>query len=333
MAGLFQAAGIRTASVARRGPSFDPTLAVRVAQHLWRDKVDVVHTHNPQALVYGSPAAALARAACVHTKHGLNPDPARRMLLRRAASKIVDAYVAVTPTLARVALTNQECDPNQLHVIPNGIDTRRFSADAAARSRVRAELGIPEDAWVVGTVGRLAAEKNQALLIDAASPILDRRRHLVIVGEGPEREALEARASATWRSEHVHFTGARADVESLLSCFDLFALTSQSEGLPLVLLEAMALGLPVVATAVGGVPDLVEHETTGFLVPSGDCSALTTQLIRLSTRPGVALEVAKTARERVLARHSTQHMTLAYENLYQRVMRRTAFSQPIAANG
>ena len=90
MAGLFQAAGIRTASVARRGPSFDPTLAVRVAQQLWRDKVDVVHTHNPQALVYGSPAAALARAACVHTKHGLNPDPARRMLLRRAARARAD---------------------------------------------------------------------------------------------------------------------------------------------------------------------------------------------------------------------------------------------------
>jgi glycosyltransferase involved in cell wall biosynthesis len=333
MASLFRAADVRTESVARRGPSFDPTLAVRIAKYLWRDGVEVAHTHNPQALVYGSPAAALAGAACVHTKHGINPDPSRRMWLRRAASKMVDAYVAVTPALARVAMTNQECAPTQLHVIPNGIDTQRFSPDLAARGRIRAELGIPEDAWVVGTVGRLAAEKNQALLIDAIAPILDPRRHLVIVGEGPEREALAARASATWRSKFVHFTGARTDVESLLAAFDLFALTSESEGLPLVLLEAMAMGLPVLATAVGGVPDLVEDGTTGFLVASGDRVALTTQLIQLSSRPSAALEVAKTARNLVLERHSTKHMTRDYENLYQRVSRRADARPAVAANG
>jgi glycosyltransferase involved in cell wall biosynthesis len=332
MASLFQAADVRTKSVARWGPSFDPTLAVRVAEHLWRDGVQVVHTHNPQALVYGSPAAALARAACVHTKHGLNPDPSRRMWLRRAASKIVDAYVAVTPTLARVALSNQECEPTQLHVIPNGIDTQRFSFNLATRRRVRDELGIPQDAWVVGTVGRLAPEKNQALLIDAIAPMLDCHRHLVIVGDGPEKEALAERAKATWRPELVHFTGARTDVESLLAAFDVFALTSNSEGLPLVLLEAMAMGLPVLTTAVGGVPDLVEHGTTGFMVASGDCTALTSQLVWLSGRPSAALEVSKAARNIVHQRHSNQHMTRDYESLYQRVARRAYASQAVAAS-
>jgi glycosyltransferase involved in cell wall biosynthesis len=335
VAALFHAAGVRIESVARRGPSFDPTLAVRVAKYLRRDRVGVVHTHNPQALVYGSPAAVLARAACVHTKHGINPDPSRRMWLRRAASKMVDAYVAVTPTLARVALSNQECEPTQLHVISNGIDVQRFSPDLAARRRVRAELGIPDNAWVVGTVGRLALEKNQGLLIDAIAPMLDPRRHLVIVGEGPEREGLEAHAAATWRPEFVHFTGGRNDVESLLAAFDVFALTSQSEGLPLVLLEAMAMGLPVLATAVGGVPDLVEHGTTGFLVESGDRTALTAQLIWLASRPTAALEVASTAHRIVLERHSTKHMTRDYETLYQRLARRARSSQDlsIAANG
>lgn len=334
---LFQASGVHTASIPKRGPSFDPSLAVRLAQYGSKLRVDVVHTHNPQALVYGAPAAALARTPCVHTKHGVNPDPSRRMWLRRAASKMVDAYVAVTPTLARLAVDRAECDPTKLRVVPNGIDTNHFAPDAEARARVRAELGIPENAWVVGTVGRLSPEKNQGLLIDAMAPMLDPRRHLVIVGDGPEQEKLAARARATLRPERIHFTGARQDVAALLASFDAFALTSDSEGLPLVLLEAMAVGVPVVATAVGGVPDLVEHGKTGSLVAPGDGTALLTELVRLSTRPQSALETAGVARRLVLERHSTEHMARAYENLYLRVMRRsgsaTSDSLPMAANG
>jgi glycosyltransferase involved in cell wall biosynthesis len=334
---LFRASGVQTASVPKRGPSFDPTLAMRLAQYARKARVDVVHTHNPQALVYGAPAAGLARVPCVHTKHGVNPDPARRMWLRRAASKMVDAYVAVTPTLARLAVDHAECDPLKLRVIPNGVDTRRFAPDAEARKRIRSELGIPEAAWVVGTVGRLSPEKNQGLLIEAMAPMLDPRRHLVIVGDGPQRQDLEARAQATLRPERIHFTGPREDVAALLASFDAFALTSHSEGLPLVLLEAMAAGVPVVATAVGGVPDLVEHGRTGSLVPAGDGTALLTELVRLSTRPQSALETAVTARHLVLERHSTEHMVSAYESLYARVIRRNGSASssilPLAANG
>jgi glycosyltransferase involved in cell wall biosynthesis len=317
----FQAAGVLTRTVSKRGPSFDPSLAVRLAKCLSENGVDVVHTHNPQPLIYGSPAAALARAACVHTKHGINPDPSRRMWLRRAASSIADAYVAVTPSLARLALRNHECEPSQLHVISNGIDTRRFKPDPDARLLVRAELGIPEDAWVVGTVGRLAPEKNQGMLIDAMAPMLDKRRHLVIIGDGPERAALEARAAATLRPEFVHFTGARNDTHALLAALDVFALTSLSEGLPLVLLEAMATRLLVVSTSVGGVPDLVEQDVTGYLVDSRDAMALTKRLIWLAGRPPEALAAASIGRRAVLDRHSAEHMARDYENLYRRVAR------------
>jgi glycosyltransferase involved in cell wall biosynthesis len=321
MAAFFEAAGVRTARLARRGPSYDPTLTLRLSQAFLGAGVEIVHTHNPHALVYGGPAAALAGAACVHTKHGINPDAARRLWMRRAAAKLIDAYVAVTPSLARVAVNHHECDPSRLHVIENGIDIHRFQLDLEARHRVRAELGIPEQAWVVGTVGRLAPEKNQALLIDAMAPMLDPRRHLVIVGDGPERAALEERAAATLRPELVHFAGARDKVEEMLSAFDLFALTSSSEGLPLVLLEAMAEGLPVISTRVGGVPDLVEDGRTGFLVPQGDAIALTRQLAWLSGRPESVLAVAGNARRLVLERHSTEHMAAQYSSLYDRVRR------------
>ena len=105
MAERFRAVDVRTATIPKRGPSFDPTLSVRVAQTVSKAGASLLHTHNPQALVYGAPAAALSGARCVHTKHGVNPDSSRRMWLRRAASSLVDAYVAVTPTLARLART------------------------------------------------------------------------------------------------------------------------------------------------------------------------------------------------------------------------------------
>lgn len=333
MAAGFQAAGVITHTIPKTGPSFDPTLAVRLAAYLSRSGVTIVHTHNPQAMVYGAPAAALARVPCVHTKHGVNPDSSRRLWLRRAACSMVDAYVAVTPTLARFAAERRECDATHLHVIPNGIDTLRFSPDAEARRRIRAELSIPESAWVVGTVGRLSREKNQALLIDAMASLLEPGRQLVLVGDGPEREPLLARARATAAPELVHFPGARKDPEACLAAFDAFALTSDSEGLPLGLLEAMAVGLPVVATAVGGVPDVVEPGVTGALIARGDREALTAELLRLSSHPNAALEAARTARRRVLERHSTEHMAAAYENLYGRIVRRrrSSYTGPRAA--
>jgi len=332
MAAAFEAAGVATNSVPKRGPSFDPTLAPRLASYLSQRGVTIVHTHNPQAMVYGAPAAALAKVPCVHTKHGVNPDPSRRMWLRRAACAMVDAYVAVTPTLARLAAERRECDSTRLHVIPNGIDTLRFSPDADARRRVRAELSIPQSAWVVGTVGRLSGEKNQALLIDAMAPLLDDGHQLVLVGDGAERERLMAHARATGRPELVHFAGARKDPEAWLNGFDAFALTSDSEGLPLGLLEAMAVGLPVVATAVGGVPDVVEPGRTGALVARGDRDGLTAELQRLATLPAEGHEAARNARRMVLERHSTETMVGSYENLYGRVMRRTrSYVHPRAA--
>jgi glycosyltransferase involved in cell wall biosynthesis len=336
MGALFRDVGVETRSLGRQRRGLDPALPFQLAESLRLAGVDVVHTHNPQALVYGAPAARLAGCPCVHTKHGVNPDPPRRMWLRRVAAKMVDAYVAVTPTLARIAIERSECESTRLHVIPNGIDTQRFRADAAARLRARTELGIGPDHWVVGTVGRLSPEKNQALLIDAAASMLDSSRHLVIVGDGPERAALQARARATPRPELVHFTGARNDPQTWLASFDVFALTSDSEGLPLVLLEAMAVGLPVVATKVGGIPDVVKHEATGYAIAPGDRAALTRELRRLATDPPAALSVARAAQEMVLDRHSTEHMALGYDELYARVRRRgrvsAAVSLPIEAN-
>jgi len=319
LASEFRRAGIRAETVAK-GDGVDASLPVRLAGLLRNERVDVVHTHNPHALIYGAPAAGLARAAVVHTKHGANPDVARRLWLRRVASTLVDAYVAVTPALAALARRDQECDPAVLHVVSNGIDMQRFAPREEARRRVRSELGIPKDAWVVGTVGRLAPEKDHPLLVDAMAPLLDERRHLVIVGDGPERDATRKRITETLRHEYVHMPGACANVHEMLAAFDVFVVSSKTEGLPLGLLEAMATELPVVSSAVGGIPDVLEHDVTGFLFPAGDKTALTRQLIRLVASPELGKAVAATGRRSIAQSHSIARMTESYDALYRSVI-------------
>src|SRR5690349_18799365 len=168
LAAEFVAAGVGVDRVARKD-RLDPALIVKLARVLRRLRADIVHTHNPLPLTYGAPAARLARAVAVHTKHGRNPGSQIERMLRRGAAKLTGAFVAVSETTAEQAREQNDCPPERLLVIPNGIRLGRFKPDAAARSAVRAELGIPTGAWVVGTVGRIDEFKNQGLLVAAAA--------------------------------------------------------------------------------------------------------------------------------------------------------------------
>jgi len=185
---------------------------------------------------------------------------------------------------------------------------------------VRAELGIPPHAFVVGSVGRLVREKNQAALVAAMTPLLSSTVRLVLVGDGPEREAL-ARAVAALgeRAPWVQLLGARTDVPELMAAFDLFALSSDSEGLPLVIVEAMASGLPVVSTAVGGIPAVVVEEVTGALVHAGDVGALSARLGDLAASPTLGVSWGTEGRRRALARYSADRMVDDYFAVYERV--------------
>lgn len=319
----FRAAGVATFAV-RKGPRVDPTLPFRLARLLAAERIQVVHTHNPMALTYGAPAGKLVGAVVVHTKHGENLElHGRRVLVRRVLSAFADAFVAVSPQTAEAARASRDVREEKLRVIPNGIDLSRFGdPDGMARRDVRAELGIPGDAWVVGSVGRLAPEKDHALLVRAMAPLLGPGHRLLVVGEGPERAAIERAVDQAGAGRWVHLPGARADVPRLLGAFDTFALPSNSEGLPLVLLEAMAAGLPIVATRVGGIPDVVEEGTTGLLVPPSDPEALRERLARLRADPALAAGLGQRARQAALQRYSLRSMSDAYLALYRALRRR-----------
>lgn len=320
LAADFRAHGVEVATVEKRGGGFDLTLPGRLAYRLWRFGADVAHTHNPQPLIYGAPAAKLARAAAVHTKHGANPDGGRRLLMRRTAARFCDAYVAVSALTAEVARRNREVPEAKLRTIPNGIDLQRFHPDAEARAAVRGELGIPDDAWVAGTVGRLAPEKDQALLLRAVAPLLSPARRLVVVGDGAELPALRAQAEALGeRGRFVHLTGARRDVPRCLAALDVFALSSRTEGLPLVIPEAMATGLPVVSTAVGGIPGVLDEGATGFLVPAGDEATLRERLARLAEDRALADALGRRARAAALERYAAERMVRDYLEVYREV--------------
>jgi glycosyltransferase involved in cell wall biosynthesis len=316
------AAGAEVARVARPRPGVDPLLIVRLARWLRRNGVDLAHTHNRFALTYGAPAAWLAGAAVVHTKHGINPRGGARLLAGKLAARCIDAFVAVSPELAAIARRRREVDARRLSVIPNGIDLARFRPDPAARERVRRELGIDAETWVVGTVGRIAVEKNQALLLRAAAPLLGRRTRLIVAGDGPLLASLSELAAALGIAPFVSLLGSRRDVPDVLNALDAFVLCSNTEGLPLVLPEAMATGLPVVSTSVGGIPTVIDEGQSGFLVPVGDEQSLRDRVGRLQADPELSRAVGSRARAAAMARFSAERMRREYLELYERVLAR-----------
>lgn len=303
-----------------RRPGFNVSLYPRLWRLFRKLRLDVVHTHNAP-LLYAAPAARMARVPrTVHTKHGHIAYTKRSLQLVRRATRFVDHFVAVSTDTRATAEDKEQPRPERLSVIENGIPLGKFGPDDAARNAIRDELGIPRDAVVVGSVGRLVEEKDYPLLVRAMAPLLSERVRLVIVGEGNVRADVEA-AIAGVPSEARHFvtlTGARRDVPRVLCAFDIYASSSRTEGLPLALAEAMASRLPIVATAVGGVVDIVPPQA-GVLVPYGDPEALRAPILRLindSRDSGRRSSMGEAARRYALERFAEESMLDCYLALY-----------------
>ena len=312
----------RLESVPKRANGVDLTLPFRLARWFRAHGTQVVHTHNELPLNYAAPAGRVTRAVVVHSKHGIVPVSRRAHWLRRAAAGAVDLFVAVSAATADTARANQECAPEKLRVVINGTDLSRFPAPEGARATIRRELGIPADARVLITIGRLVKEKNHALLVRAVAPLLREDRRLILVGDGPLRDDLRTRVQGLDNGRYVHLTGARHDVPALLAGADGFVLSSDSEGLPIGLLEAWAAGLPVVSTAVGGIPAALRSDETGLLVPPGDEGALTAALRRVLDGDEALARMAGRGRAHALDTYSAEHMASAYSSLYEECRRR-----------
>lgn len=328
MAAELRVAGVPVFSLERRHRGYDFGLMLRLRALLRTHEVTVVHSHNPLALVYGAVAGRLANCGVVHTKHGINPGGRSQLAMRRCAGALVDSYVAVSAATAIVALAKHEIDATRLEVIPNGIDLRRFGNGSEMRLQVRQELGISADAWVMGTVGRLVPEKDQATLITASAPLLGEECLLLIAGDGVEAGALRKLAESLPGGRFVRFLGARSDVPDLLAAMDVFVLPSMTEGLPLVVLEAMAAALPVVCTPVGGLPDVVQAGVSGQLFPVGDVAALRALLEALRTDRGATQKMGERGRDLVQATYSRDTAVDRYLSAYERAINARARRHP-----
>ena len=293
-----------------------------VAAHLAAVEADVVHNHMYRAEVIGTQAAwALAAAGrrrplVVGTVHSsrVRAD-ADRDLLRRLTPRM-DHLIAVSRAIVR-KIEDEGRVGAPISLIYNGVDLARY-AEQEVCCTLHREYSIPEGSPIVGVVARLEPEKGHPTLLDAWPAVLETvpNAHLLIVGEGSEREALEQRALGLGISKSVTFTGRRDDVPSVTAALDVAVLPSYREAQGLSILEAMALSRPVVASAVGGIPEMIEHGRTGLLVPPRDPGALAASIVRLLTDHPYADTLARAGHDLVYERFCVELMVRAVETIY-----------------
>jgi glycosyltransferase involved in cell wall biosynthesis len=329
-AGRLAARGVAV-EVLSRSTHYDPGRAFRLRRLLRDRRIELAHSFLLVANAYVWAATRLGRGIgagppyiassriCLTPRHGW-----LRLVHRRAFR----GATAVIANSARVEVFTRELyelPGDRIRVIHNGIDAVSFRAEAVgARESVRSELGISRDALVVGSLGRLAPQKNLDLFLEMAARLTSGSSgdapRFVLAGSGPALADLRARAAALGLVDRVIFPGARHDVAGVLSAFDLFVLTSHTEGLPNAVMEAMAAGLPVVATRAGGTDELVVEAVTGHLVEPGDAAGLTDRVESLLRDPAVRLRMGRAGTERIEREFSIERMVDGTAALYEEVL-------------
>lgn len=308
----------------------DPGVLLRLRRVVRQHGIGIVHAHNFVPNYYVAIATRLmGRAAPVQvcTCHDMG--------MRLSNDRLRRLFLWSLRHTARVAMVGRQVHerfiergwvaPERATTVLNAVPVERFVWSAERRIEARRRLGLDPAVRVIGTVGRLVGLKNQKLLIAAMPALLHKfpDLHLVLIGTGPLEQELRAQADALGLGERVLLTGARTDVADLTPGFDVFALPSQTEGISIALLEACATRLPVVATAVGGNPEIVADGRTGLLIPSDDGAALEAALDRLLADPALALNLATAAAQWVRDHASLQSLVATTARFYEDA-RRTA---------
>ncbi len=305
-------------------PLRDARAVFELIRVLQKKRVDVLHAHGSKAGVVGRLAALLAGTPAVfltaHNSVFYEEWPAYKKrvvglaqaILARGTSRVI----AVSEALRAEIIAREKVDPAKVVTVHNGIEPARFK-NVGPRELLRQRLNLPADSAVIGTIARLAPQKGVRYLIQAAALIpAGLRPVFLVVGEGPLRAELEASARNAGVADRFIFTGLRSDIPLILGALDLLVLPSVTEGLPLVLLEAMAASLPVVATRVGGVPEAVVDGKTGIVVPPQDAPALAAAIAALLAAPDRARQFGAAGEDRVSRVFTVHRMVSLTTELY-----------------
>lgn len=313
-------AGIETLVIAERG-NFDAMYFARILSVLRRSKVDLIHSHLFGSAVRASILSLVSGIPAVATLHGQTDisSKERFRFMKIAALNRLCRVVFVSEQLRQNFVETNNLRPQLALVIVNGIDTARFGQPSSGD--LRSVFGISADEFVVGTVGNPGPAKGLDLLVEVAALLKSRASgfRFIVAGDlsdGRGADIVGLRDTRGLRDD-VIFTGFRSDVEMVLGALDLFVLPSRSEGFSLALIEAMAAGLPVVATRCGGPEGIIDHGDTGLLVENGSAHAIAAAIESLRGQPEVRRRMGQAAQAVVRQRYTREAQVLAYESLYE----------------
>jgi glycosyltransferase involved in cell wall biosynthesis len=302
---------------------YDPVFLYRLIRLIRREKISLMHSHEFMMTVYGAVASRLTGVPLICTIHGKLYFPERRRRIRalKLAVSLSARTIAVSEDLHRYLVNELGFTPSKIATIYNGIDVTTYSPRSSSE-KSRRRLAIPADSLVAGTVGSLFKVKGLPYLLQAAKEL--KRRYpnflLLIAGEGDQQPALQENASELGLGDTVSFLGFRKDVPDLLAALDVYVCTSISEGLSLSILEAMAMSKPVVATNVGGNPELVLPEVNGFLVPPAQPSILADKVGELLDDSNLRRKLGRKGREIIEEKFTLEAMINSYQGLYERLL-------------
>jgi glycosyltransferase involved in cell wall biosynthesis len=302
----------------------------RLSGLIEQDRIDIVHSK-------GARADFFARMACRKNPSVANICTVAMLVegfdvnfLKKTTYKIADRYsaryvthyIAVSKALKDILIEKRRISPNKISVIYNGVEMGHYSPDLCDRKEARHSLGIKDDSAVVGTIGRLVYQKGYSYFLKAAKLIHSRKKNVrfVIVGHGPEEENLKRLAESLGISQLCLFAGLRHDTARLMSAFDVFVLSSVLEGLPIIIIEAMAMGRPIVATNIEGVREELENNATGLLVPPAEPEALAEGVLALLDDRRKAEHLGREARKDAEFRFDLKDKLIEIEKLYKNIL-------------
>ena len=294
---------------------------------LLHEGFDILHCHLVASNIIAKPFGRLCRVPVVlnhdHTNDDYRANDRLRLALDALSNRLASHVIAVSDSCRRFLIERERVPAEKITLVQNAIDLRRYSAACGTRSEAKKALGLPGNGPVVAGVGRLNPQKNFSLFIRIAAEVLKRHPQAVFVlaGDGPEDGFLRHLARECGVAERLHFCGYVPDARQVYLAADVVLMPSLFEGLPMSLLEAMAMRVPVVASALDGIAEVVEDGRDGFLVPSGDAKLFCERVCQLIENPPLAGELGAAASEKIASRFSAERMCSEVEGVYDRFLK------------
>jgi len=320
--------GIRVRYIPMR-LKFDPGVIGFIHRILEEDDIKVIHSHGYKASIYALILHIIYRIPYIITCHLWTGETLRYHLyivMERFAMRFAHHVVAVSHPIAE-DIRRWRMNRRNVMVINNGIDVERYAEQIEGNDpvRFREDLGVGKETRLIGTIGRLAEQKAQHYFLEMARKIHEVHDDVafIIVGEGPRREYLEKMAMRLGLDGHVHFLGFRSDAVQILRMLDVFVLSSIDEGLPIVILEAMSVGTPIVSSDVGDIPRVIESGRNGILYPKGDVLTMTQAVLQLLRDAAYTMELRNNAKITVQDKFSLTTMTQQYHSIYSTIIGRS----------